>query len=141
MIWRFATPWLLLLLAVPVLLMLWPRLTRRRIQMATLQYSDLRLTTHLAPSLRQRVMVALPLLRYLGLALLIFALARPQSGNAREIILGEGVDIAIVLDISGSMAALDFEPNRLGAAKRVITDFINPSAESAGISFTVAISR
>jgi Ca-activated chloride channel family protein len=124
-IWRFATPWLLLLLAAPVLLILWPRLTRRRIQMATLQYSDLRLTTHLAPSLRQRAMVVLPLLRYLGLALLIFALARPQSGNAHEIILGEGVDIAIVLDISGSMAALDFEPNRLGAAKRVITDFIN----------------
>jgi Ca-activated chloride channel family protein len=38
--------------------------------------------------------------------------------------MGEGIDIAIVLDISGSMAALDFEPNRLGAAKRVIREFI-----------------
>ena len=58
-------------------------------------------------------------------ALLIVALARPHSGNAREIISGEGVDIAIVLDISGSMAALDFEPNRLGAARQVIHEFIN----------------
>jgi Ca-activated chloride channel family protein len=63
-------------------------------------------------------------MRLLALALLVVALARPQSGSAREVILGEGVDIAIVLDISGSMAALDFEPDRLGASKRVILDFI-----------------
>jgi Ca-activated chloride channel family protein len=63
-------------------------------------------------------------LRLLALALLIIAFARPQAGSAREIVIGEGIDIVIVLDISGSMAALDFEPNRLGAAKRVINDFI-----------------
>ncbi|RPJ58970.1 MAG: VWA domain-containing protein, partial [Dehalococcoidia bacterium] len=68
--------------------------------------------------------LVLPVMRYLALILLIVALARPQSGHTREIIYGEGVDIAIVLDISGSMAALDFEPNRLGAAKQVIHDFI-----------------
>lgn len=124
MIWRFASPWLLLLLAAPVLLALRPWYTRQRNRVATLQFSDLRLTTHLVPSLRQRARGVLPGLRYLALVLLILGLARPQSGNAREIILGEGVDIAIVLDISGSMAALDFEPNRLGAAKQVIQDFI-----------------
>jgi Ca-activated chloride channel family protein len=124
MIWRFASPWLLLLLLVPLLLALLPWLARQRILPATLQYSDLRLTTLLGPSLRQRGRLILPVLRLLGLALLILALARPQSGNAREVVLGEGVDIAIVLDISGSMAALDFEPNRLGAAKQVIRDFI-----------------
>jgi Ca-activated chloride channel family protein len=84
----------------------------------------LRLTTHLTPSLRQRLLFILPIMRYVALALLIMALARPQSGSAREVITGEGIDIAIVLDISGSMASLDFEPNRLGAAKRVIRDFI-----------------
>jgi Ca-activated chloride channel family protein len=82
------------------------------------------LTAQLGPSLRQRGRFMLPVLRFLGLALLIIALARPQAGSAREIITGEGIDIAIVLDISGSMAALDFEPNRLGAAKRVINDFV-----------------
>ena len=121
---RLASPWLLLLLIGPVLLALRPALKRFRPRTAALQFSDVRLTNHLTPSLRQRVRPMLPMMRWLALALLIIALARPQSGNAREIILGEGVDISIVLDISGSMAALDFEPNRLEAAKQVIRDFI-----------------
>ncbi len=125
MIFRFATPWLLLLLLIPLLLALRPLLNRRRPQPATLQYSDLRLVANLSPSLRQRLRFILPTFRLLALALLIVALARPQSGSAREIISGEGVDIAIALDISGSMAALDFEPNRLGAARQVIHEFIN----------------
>jgi Ca-activated chloride channel family protein len=67
----------------------------------------------------------LPLLRIMALALIIVAVARPQTGHAREIIKGEGVDIALALDISGSMASLDFEPqNRLEAAKQVISDFV-----------------
>jgi Ca-activated chloride channel family protein len=122
---RFASPWLLLFLITPILLALLPWLARQRMQPATLQYSDLRLTTPLSPSFRQGGRFILPVLRVLALILLVVALARPQSGSAREIISGEGIDIAIVLDISGSMAALDFEPNRLGAAKRVIHDFVD----------------
>ncbi len=125
MILRFASPWLLLLLIIPVILALLPLINRKRLQTATLQYSDLRLTNQLTPSIRQRLRFILPALRVVALALLVVALARPQSGNAREIISGEGVDIGIVLDISGSMAALDFEPNRLGAARQVIHDFID----------------
>jgi Ca-activated chloride channel family protein len=121
---HFATPWLLLLLLAPILLAALPLLARSRQQPATLQYSDLRLTAQLAPSLRQKGRFILPVLRFAGLVLLIIALARPQAGSAREIITGEGIDIVIVLDISGSMAALDFDPNRLGAAKRVISEFI-----------------
>lgn len=121
---HFAIPWLLLLLIIPVALALLPLWARRRAQPATVQYSDLSLTTHLSPSWRQRARFILPALRLLALALLIIAFARPQAGSAREVIIGEGIDIVIVLDISGSMAALDFEPNRLGAAKRVIHDFI-----------------
>ncbi len=125
MILRFATPWLLLLLIIPTLLALLPLLNQRRRLPGTLQYSDLRLTNHLSPSLRQRARFILPTLRLIALALLIIAVARPQSGRAREIISGEGVDIAIVLDISGSMAALDFDPNRLNAARNVIHEFID----------------
>jgi len=59
------------------------------------------------------------------IALIIIALARPQTGQAREIIHGEGVSIALAVDISGSMASLDFQPqNRLEAAKTVIADFV-----------------
>jgi Ca-activated chloride channel family protein len=124
MILRFASPWFLLFLILPLILLALPLLNRNRRKPGTLQYSDLRLTTPTKPSLRQRLRLILPVLRYIALILLVFALARPQSGTAREVISGEGVDIAIVLDISGSMAALDFEPNRLGAARQVILDFI-----------------
>ena len=120
---HFASPWLLVLLLAPLGLVLLPLLARHRGRPATLQFSDLRLTMH-PPSLRQKGRLALPVMRYLALVLLIVALARPQSGHDREVVFGEGIDIAIVLDISGSMAALDFEPNRLGAAKQVIDDFI-----------------
>jgi Ca-activated chloride channel family protein len=67
----------------------------------------------------------LTVLRLLTIALAVIALARPQIVSARETITGEGVEIALALDISGSMASLDFQPkNRLEAAKQVIGDFI-----------------
>ncbi|MDX1524271.1 MAG: VWA domain-containing protein [Anaerolineae bacterium] len=124
MILRFASPWLLIFLVLPLILAFLPLISRKRVRPATIQYSDLRLASSDNLSLRQRARLILPVLRYLALILLVVALARPQSGTAREVISGEGVDIAIVLDISGSMAALDFEPNRLGAARQVILDFI-----------------
>jgi Ca-activated chloride channel family protein len=64
-------------------------------------------------------------LRIATLALLTVATARPQASRQWEVIRGRGVDIVLALDISGSMAALDFEPrNRLEAAKQVIDSFI-----------------
>ncbi len=64
--------------------------------------------------------------RFLAILFAIFAAARPQSGEHKEIIQSEGIDIVIGLDISGSMNALDFQPsNRLEVAKQVISDFIN----------------
>jgi Ca-activated chloride channel family protein len=63
--------------------------------------------------------------RLAALACLIVALARPQLGLAWEESLTEGIDIEIVLDISGSMGAEDFQPrNRLEVAKSVVIDFI-----------------
>jgi Ca-activated chloride channel family protein len=64
-------------------------------------------------------------MRLLGIVLVIVALARPQSSEAQETIEGEGVDIVLALDISGSMGALDFgAQNRLEAATQVIDDFV-----------------
>jgi Ca-activated chloride channel homolog len=66
------------------------------------------------------------ILRMVAWALLVFALARPQTGRTQEVVRGQGIDIVLVLDISGSMAGLDFAPqNRLEAAKSVITHFIS----------------
>ena len=58
------------------------------------------------------------------LGFLIIALARPQSFTSGENVSTEGIDIAMVLDISGSMLAEDLKPNRLDAAKIVIDDFV-----------------
>jgi len=58
------------------------------------------------------------------LALLIFALARPQHGKVERETFSEGIDIALVLDVSLSMRAGDFHPNRLEAAKDVLKQFV-----------------
>ena len=63
--------------------------------------------------------------RMLALALLILALARPQSPNNWKDVSTEGIDIVIAMDISGSMLAEDFKPNRLEAGKDVAAEFIN----------------
>ncbi len=63
-------------------------------------------------------------LRMLALSALIIALARPQSSTSRQDVSVEGIDIVTALDISSSMLAEDFKPNRLEAAKNVVVDFI-----------------
>ena len=90
-----------------------------------MNYADTGLLPDTRISLRLRLMPFVTILRCLTLALVIVAAARPQLADAREVIRGEGVDIAIALDVSGSMGETDFEPHRLGAAKEIIADFIN----------------
>lgn len=63
-------------------------------------------------------------LKMMGLATLITAMARPQSSTSSQNITSEGIDIIVALDISSSMLAKDFEPNRLEASKNVALDFI-----------------
>ncbi|MCS7187001.1 MAG: VWA domain-containing protein [Armatimonadetes bacterium] len=63
------------------------------------------------------------LMRGLGVVALLLALARPQLVRWEEV-RTEGIDIVITLDISGSMTATDFLPNRMEAAKRVIRNFV-----------------
>jgi Ca-activated chloride channel homolog len=123
---RFAHPFVL-----PLLLLMLGWLgyryirTRFRDDVPTLLYSDTRLMEGLPQSLKVRLRHLPDVLRLLAWVLLLVALARPQTGNARELLRGQGVDIVLALDISGSMAALDFEPGtRLDAAKTVIAEFI-----------------
>ena len=120
----FESPWLLfLLLAVPLLAAV-PRLWRRRMGPPAMRYADTGLVSTGGRSLRLRLMPFVPALRFIALALVIIAAARPQIADAREVIRGEGVDIAIAVDISGSMGQTDFAPHRLGAAKQIIAEFI-----------------
>jgi Ca-activated chloride channel homolog len=64
-------------------------------------------------------------LRTIAIALLIVVLARPQSSDRFQNTSTEGIDIVLALDISGSMLARDFKPDRLEASKNVATEFIS----------------
>lgn len=59
------------------------------------------------------------------LSLIIVCLARPQSSNSWQNQTVEGIDIMIALDMSSSMLARDFQPDRLGAAKSVAIEFVS----------------
>ncbi|GAB3238031.1 VWA domain-containing protein [Hymenobacter seoulensis] len=61
----------------------------------------------------------------LSIGFAIVALARPQRTDERVVQTGEGIDILLVLDVSGSMELQDLRPNRLEAAKRVALEFVN----------------
>jgi Ca-activated chloride channel family protein len=63
--------------------------------------------------------------RMLCVGFIIVALAKPQTKNENQRTEGEGVDIVLCIDVSGSMTAQDFQPNRLEAAKAVAIDFVN----------------
>lgn len=124
MTFSFANPLVLLLLAlVPILA--WVVLWKRAKRQPALQYANVA-NVRAGRSWKTSFRPLLTLARLAALALIVVALARPQLVDAKQIVNGQGVDIALALDISGSMASLDFQPeNRLEAAKRVIADFVS----------------
>lgn len=123
---QFDSPWVLGFLLLLPLLAIWPRWLGRA---AGLRYADIRMTRWGRRSARLILRPFSPYLRLLSLALIIVALARPQRGEEFKFVRSQGIDIALALDISGSMASLDFQPdNRLEAAKAVIGDFIQQRA-------------
>lgn len=88
-------------------------------------FSTLKVFSEIKPTLKEKLIHLPFVLRTFAVALLIVALARPQSFSTGENVYTEGIDIAVLLDISGSMLAEDFKPNRLDAAKDVIDNFIS----------------
>jgi len=122
----FAQPYfLLLLLAVPLLAWLRGRHGRR----AAFLYSSVGLLRGISGATRSRSGGFLAALRWLALALLIVALARPQIGEGEATIKASGIDIVVAVDLSTSMLAEDFElkgqrVNRLVIAKDVLEKFI-----------------
>jgi len=64
------------------------------------------------------------ILRCITIALLVLVIARPQSSLNWKDITTEGIDIMMAIDISSSMLAKDFKPNRLEASKEVAIEFI-----------------
>lgn len=124
MIFRFLHPWFFAALALVVLVALaYLRLERRG--RARIVFSDISPFKEAPPTARTRLRHLVITLRCLALAALIAALARPQYGNRTQEILSKGIDIILVIDTSTSMSQTDLEPDRLGAAKNVILNFID----------------
>lgn len=119
----FANPAVLLLLLLLPALGIWYYYRRRR-RYATLRMPTLRGIEGIQ-SIRGRLRALLPILRVLAAAALIIALARPQQILEEEEVKAEGIDIALVMDLSSSMLAEDFQPNRLEVSKRVAADFVD----------------
>ena len=119
----FAHPWFLLGLVLVPLMVAW-YIWRYRKQEAALQHSNLSLFDGIGQGLRVRLRWLPYALRCLAVGAMVVALARPQSQLSRQEMTVEGIDVVLAMDISGSMLAEDFKPNRLEAAKKVAADFI-----------------
>ncbi|MBS1749119.1 MAG: VWA domain-containing protein [Bacteroidetes bacterium] len=129
---EFAYPWVLfLLLIIPVLAGWYISYgNRKRGTMLVSSLKSFRNTQSFKNNLRYTPLA----IRMLALAAIITALARPQSHNDERNIEGEGIDIVLCIDVSGSMLAQDFHPNRLEAAKMVAEDFVrNRPADRIGL--------
>jgi Ca-activated chloride channel homolog len=136
----FGQPWFFVLFAALPLIILWYALKNKK-QQAAIVISD---AGAKGLSSAKVVLRHVPfLLRLLALSCIIVALAKPQTAYELQKADGEGVDIILCLDISGSMTAQDFKPNRLEAAKNVAASFVKKRSTDrmgvvifAGESFT-----
>lgn len=122
-IFRLGAPWLLLLLVLIPFLLWWLRHRERR-KKATITLPVAHLAASVTTGNPRRWRLLLDGFRVMALALMIIAMAQPQFGRIERETFSEGIDIALVLDVSLSMRAGDFQPNRLEAAKDVIKQFI-----------------
>ena len=120
----FEYPNLLWLLAIPVLLTalyIYQELTGRKPHMRVSTAAPWKLEGRSALS----VLRHLPFVfRIAALSLIIVAIARPRSSSQMEKIDTEGIDIVLAMDVSTSMLARDFNPDRISAAKDIAIEFI-----------------
>ncbi len=120
----WANKWVLWFIPVVLLLSVVWWYFRSRKEHPLLTISSLRSFKGFEHPLKAIIKRLLPLLRVAALLFLIAALARPQTLYDEEKVSTEGIDIVIAVDVSTSMLAKDFDPNRLEAAKREATSFI-----------------
>ncbi len=120
---NWANPeYLYLLLVIPVLIVwYWFRNGRNT---ANLRFSDMDGFKGMGPTIKTRLIHSLFLFRIIAIGLLIVAISRPQSISTKQNVNIEGIDIVLSIDVSSSMLARDFKPDRLEAAKEVAKEFI-----------------
>lgn len=119
----FAYPFVLWFLLLVPALGYWFWKKRDRIS-PNFTYSSLQVFGKAPRTLKEKLANLPSWLRLAAITFFIVAAARPQSYSSGQNMYTEGIDIAMVLDISGSMLSEDLKPNRIEAAKKVIDDFI-----------------
>ncbi len=120
----FAEPlFLYLLLIVPAMIAFY--ILKQQKASASLQMPGLQQFENTGPTFRNYLRHILFALRVIAITLLIIIIARPQKTDQFQDVSTEGIDIVLALDISGSMLARDFKPDRLEASKDVATEFIS----------------
>ena len=120
----FQYPYLLWLLVIPALLValyLYRELSGRKPHMRVSTAAPWKLEGRSALSVLRHLPFAL---RIAALSLIIVAIARPRSSTQMEKIDTEGIDIVLAMDVSTSMLARDFNPDRISAAKDIAIEFI-----------------
>ncbi len=120
----FAHPQILFALILLPLILVWYYKNGKE-KRTKIIYSNFQLAKASPKTVRAKLSDVPMWLRMLSLGLIIVALARPQSFSSGENVYSEGIDIVLVLDISSSMLAEDFKPNRLDAAKKITDAFIS----------------
>ncbi|NMD02236.1 MAG: VWA domain-containing protein, partial [Bacteroidales bacterium] len=121
---KFAQPLILwLLLLVPAMIAFY--VLRQSRTSASLRMPGLKPFANTGQTFRNYLRHILFGLRTAAIAFLIIVLARPQKIDMFQDVSTEGIDIILTLDISGSMLARDFKPDRLEASKNVATEFIS----------------
>ncbi len=122
MTYHLASPWWLLLLCILPLQVFW---YFRGATGSALRYPATGIMQRIGPTAWVKLRHSVLPLQVLGEALLIVALARPQSGQILERITSEGVDIVLAIDVSGSMKAYDLAGReRIDVAREVVGEFI-----------------
>lgn len=114
---------LYLLLIIPVLVVFY--VIKQHKASASLRVPGLQSFENSGKTFRNYLRHILYAIRIIAVLLLIIVLARPQSTDKFQDVSTEGIDIVMALDISGSMLARDFKPDRLEASKDVATEFIS----------------
>jgi Ca-activated chloride channel family protein len=122
----YSGEWLWLLIIIPVVL--FALFAREKKHFRGFKYSDTEIPMKMKKNWILRIRELLFLSFAFVAAMMIFALAKPfhwSMHEANEKDYKDGIDIVITMDVSGSMLAMDFKPNRLEAAKKVAIEFIN----------------
>lgn len=121
---RFAEPlFLYLLVIVPVLIAFY--FLKQQKASASLRMPGIDQFGKTGKTFRHYLRHILFAARMLAITLLLVVLARPQKTDRFQDVSTEGIDIVLAQDISGSMLARDFRPDRLEASKNIATEFIS----------------